>query len=115
MRKSLFLYCSLIFFLAACSSGKDSRIPKNVLKKEKMAEVLTDVHIAEGKLNNMPLTDSTKALARQYYAEIFKIHHITPEEFQRSMDFYMDNPKILEEVYEPVLQDLNEKSSKYWK
>jgi hypothetical protein len=100
-----------IFLLQACY--REPKFPDAALNKEKMTAVLADIHLAEAKLagmgnNSQVQRDST---AEVYYATIFKIHQVKAEDFNSSMEAYMQNPKALSEIYEKVLEKLQKEQS----
>lgn len=101
----------LLLIAAACY--REPKFPDAALNKEQMIAVLADVHLAESKLvsmgnNSQAQRDST---AEVYYATIFKIHKIKAEDFNSSMNAYMQNPKALSEIYEKVLEKLQKEQS----
>ena len=106
---SRFLFPLLfLFFLASCTS-KPVEIPPDVLSSNKLIPVLTDIHLAEAMLQikNLGRSDSTRSIAYGYYAEIFRQHHITSEQFRRSMDFYMSQPELMSSIYDSVITQLS--------
>lgn len=108
--KSCIVHCTLyIVFVLASSCGEQEKqivIPSDVLAKEKMAEVLTDIHIteAEANLRTLPDSSSTEKLSFQ---KVFEKNKITKEQYEKSLTFYIDHPVLLNEVYEKVLNELS--------
>jgi hypothetical protein len=98
------------FLLLACSSGKDK--PDDVLSKDKMVNVLLDIHLAEARVSQarLPLDSSLN-----YYIflenEIFQKHQIDSATYKKSMDYYTLHIRELDEIYESVLDSLNIKSA----
>ena len=109
--KGVFTLMFLLLIAAACY--REPKFPDAALNKEQMIAVLADVHLAESKLvsmgnNSQAQRDST---AEVYYATIFKIHKVKAEDFNSSMEAYMQNPKALSEIYEKVLEKLQKEQS----
>lgn len=102
MRKFLVL-TALVFVCFSC----DVR-PLTVLNKEEMAAVLVDIHVAEA-VTGKKLTFSKHAEKRAYFESVFQKHHITFDDFQKSIDWYSRHPKIFAEVYSNVLTELQNK------
>ena len=101
------LVFALSVILAACGEQeKYVVIPSDVLAKEKMAEVLTDIHIveAEANLKTLPDSASTEKLSFQ---KIFEKNKITKDQYEKSLKFYIDHPELLGEVYDKVLNELS--------
>ncbi|HSH66210.1 MAG TPA: hypothetical protein VLB84_10540 [Bacteroidia bacterium] len=48
MKNTLVIFLSLILF--SCSGEKKADIPKDVLTEEKMAKVMTDIHLLEASM-----------------------------------------------------------------
>jgi len=101
----------VIQMLQACY--REPVFPDAALNKEKMIAMLADIHLAEAKLagmgnNTQAQRDST---ADVYYATIFNIHKIKADDFNSSMNAYMQNPQALSQIYEKVLEKLQKEQS----
>ncbi len=95
MRKIVYLGC-VFLLLVACER------PFNILNSDEMSLVLADIHLAEATMGSkISYTDyNTK---RAYYESIFEKHHLSRDEFDKSLDWYARHPKQFEEVYAKVL------------
>ena len=88
--------------LLAC--GKKA---KQVLDKEQMASVLTDLYLTESKIDRLPLKrDSAQKLMKQLRPLIYKKHRIDSAAFRRSFEYYFENLDKLKKVYELTLDSL---------
>lgn len=98
-----------ILFLAACTSIEDRvAIPDTVLSQEKMAEVMVDVHLLEAALNVNALSRDQQIMNSIHPdSDILKKHNVTREKYQESFAFYSQNPLLLTEVYQFVLNNLS--------
>src|SRR6187549_2442590 len=107
MRKFLLPLISLSI-LAACSK-KPVDIPQDIIAKDSMVVILTDVHLAEAvlQLKNLSRNDSTKLVAVGYYQWVFDKNKITPEQFNRSFDFYVRQPELMTTMYDSVITRLS--------
>ena len=83
------------------------KIPAGIIGKEKMAQILADIHIAENLTGKDRKIDSNRVKINAYYFAIFDKYHVSSDQFTRSMDFYLGNPDILQEVYENASEILN--------
>ena len=110
MPKKTFILGILIglFILEACNNSK-SKLGESPIKYDKMVLILRDIHIAEGSMQGLVL-NKKDSVAKIYYAHIFKIHGITQDEFYESYDAFIENPKMLEEMYEEMTDSIKNKS-----
>lgn len=81
--------------LVACGDGK----PSGVISEEKMKAVLWDVAMAgeyaNGYIYYKNPTQNRAAINNELMNEIFRLHDITKKEFDKSLEYYKKNPKIL--------------------
>ncbi|MBI4929172.1 MAG: DUF4296 domain-containing protein [Bacteroidetes bacterium] len=105
---SFIVLCTLyiVFGLSCGQSEKQVVIPANVLPKEKMAEVITDIHLAEAETNFRPLPDSAST-EKLSFQKVFEENKITKAQYDTSISFYIGHPELLNEVYEKVLNELS--------
>ena len=71
-----------------------------------MAQVITDIHLAEAEANVRTFPDSSSK-EKLSFDKIFEKHSITKKQYEESLSFYIDNPEILDTVYENVLNELS--------
>jgi hypothetical protein len=95
-------------FLFGCSDSDIITVPDHMLPKEKMAEVMVDIHILEATLNiHIGNEGKIKADGSPVHINIYNKHQITKEQFEESYTFYTENPELLVEIYQLVLNDLS--------
>ncbi len=110
-RISLCLYVFAgLFFFTSCSK-KSIDIPKNILTKTEMVPVLVDIHLAQAVVGINQRSDSLRYTLNDYSFSIFKLHHITREKYDSSLQFYTSHPELLEEIYAEVINELSKKQS----
>ena len=106
MRYSFILFYTV--FIVSCSQNKTVSIPDSVLSKEKMAEVMVDVHLLEATLNiNTFSRDKVTKGTIGPTTDVLKKNHITKKQYDESFKFYSSNPQLLSEIYLIVLNDLS--------
>ena len=96
---------SLVFLLVLMLSCSGNRLPKNILRPEKMQEVMWDLSLADELVNFQSSRDSSwmgDEKHREYYQKVFSIHKITQEEFARSLEYYESHPPMLKSVLDSV-------------
>lgn len=103
--KKLFLILLIAF--AACKEDKNRS--EDILSKEQMVSVLTDIHIAEAQvgMKNLPL-DSSKKVFTSFENEILKKYKIDSAVFKRSYQYYLkENLKEMDVIYSAVVDSLS--------
>ncbi|ADY51493.1 hypothetical protein Pedsa_0921 [Pseudopedobacter saltans DSM 12145] len=107
MKKLLALFC-LFIFLYACSNDDTS---KNIIAKDKMYNILLDMHLADASLDyasNSQNTDSMLLNAKTKYNYIFSKYNIDSASFSESLAYYSKNkPKEILKVYQNVIDSLD--------
>ena len=102
---ALFLY----LVLPSCSAPKVT-IPSDVLSEAKMVSIMSDIQIAESVITfNFTNKDTSKMQADAFYDFIYKNHKTTKEQFNKSFDFYLSQPEILNKIYDEVLVELSKR------
>ncbi len=112
MIKNLFAWLLLILLFFSCSFITGDK-PVGTLSESKMSEILTDMHIVEAKMR--VTTDSAfmvqlrdTSFLRARFSEVFLKHETTPDEFNQSLDYYLEHIEKLDEIYDQVISKLTE-------
>ena len=107
-KKLFYLFICLLFM--ACSGSLEIKIPDNVLSKDKMTQVMMDIHLMEASINlsggnpkKIDLAGSNVPLN----IDVLKKNNITKKQFDDSFSFYTHNPELLSEIYQNVLNELS--------
>ena len=102
-------------FFWSCSK-KEETIPDDVLPKDKMVNVLIDLHLAESKVSERKESVSEKVAIFNAYAEhIYEQHKTDSLQYKASHDYYMKDLTVMKEIYNNVsdsLQTLREEAEK---
>ncbi len=99
----------LFIFVSACKSELPD-IPKDVIPMDKMEIILTDMHITDAVAETKAqLGMNERLLTEEYHGQIFKNHAISREDFLKSYKFYEANPKLLNKMYDNVLEKLSKR------
>ncbi|MFY0652089.1 MAG: DUF4296 domain-containing protein [Cyclobacteriaceae bacterium] len=103
--KNIFLTL-LIFILFSCGNGAE--IPNDLLPKEKLVQILIDVHVLESKIQNIRVKkDSSQLLYNTFEKEIFEKHGIERDVYDRSYRYYLEELNEMENIYKTVIDSLN--------
>lgn len=102
MQRSLLIFLFTCMFLA-CRKGT----PSGILPKEKMEKVLWDVAQGSEFLNGYVFFRYPElnrvAVNNAMLDRIFNIHKITKQQFNKSLEYYRENPKALTVVIDSVV------------
>lgn len=99
----------IALFLASCSPGVErGEAPENLIKKEKMVDVLTELMKLEGHASAQYTQVSRyDKLIRASADSLFKAKGISEKQFKTSYDYYAHEQKQLRAMYDQVLDNLN--------
>lgn len=101
MLRSLFLFLIGAAILSGCSKRSD------IIPEKDMAAILYKMYLTDGSLSIA--ASPREILGRDsinYYGEIFKSFHSSPEQFSRSYYYYLGKPDILDKIYDKVILKL---------
>ena len=107
------LYFIFLMLVCGCNDKKsDAGKPNDLLSEKQLEEILCDIHKSEAAISFVPVpSDSLTRLYGSFYGALFKKHNITPERFERSFDYYLHKPVIMDSVYARVLATLTAEES----
>ncbi|RFZ84881.1 DUF4296 domain-containing protein [Mucilaginibacter terrenus] len=106
MHKHIIVFFSVLVFLSACKEDT----PTGILSENRMVNVLTDMHIADGSLYVVPqIPDSLYKYGAEKYSALFKKHHITSGQFTASLRYYSKQPVQLTEMYDKIAANVKAK------
>jgi len=99
------LLTGFLFFLLTSCSRKEAT-PAGVLPVAKMKDVLWDVMRADQFLANFVFSRDTSVNKRtasiRLYRQVFRIHGVTHESFQQSLDYYLAHPAMFKVILDSV-------------
>lgn len=109
MDKIKLLFLAIIIF--SCKQSIENE-PDNLVPKEKMINILSDIHRTEGFINNMNIqnTDTTSFIYRKLEAQIFKKHGVDTSTYYKSYKYYLVNPDEFTEMYKEVVASIKSKN-----
>jgi hypothetical protein len=103
---------SVTFFLIifiACSSGP---VPKSILPRERIQQIVYDLIRVDEFLNNFVIKDSTVDLKKKrsvLYEQVFKVHKATRRQFYSSYKYYQQHPNLQKELFDSLQQSVTRK------
>jgi hypothetical protein len=105
MKQVKYLIICFCFIIISCSQNE--KVDKDILNKDSLINVIVDMHLGDAIL--MEPSVATKQITinkPEYYSAILKKHSVTKENFQKSIDFYSQNPEEYETIYETVVEKI---------
>lgn len=95
--------------VAACEEPVVKK-PRKLIPRDKMVEMLTDIHIAESVFQNRRYSGEQilKFTEADFYYSILKKYNVADSVFEQSLIYYASLPIEYEKIYSRVLDKLNE-------
>jgi Domain of unknown function (DUF4296) len=106
-------YILIILLLVSCNNNSIDRPkkPKNLIKKDKMADIIFDMSIfTAAKGVNKKLIERKGILPEAY---VYKKYNIDSLQFAQSNEYYAYNLDSYEEIYDKVKQKLKKQKAYY--
>lgn len=103
---SIFLF-SLLLFVSCNKDVEQIEKPKDLLDKNKMAAVLTDISLMEAAANVQLTQNANANIEEGLKFNIYKQHSISRKQYESSLKYYSANTAEFKEIYDIVLQNLN--------
>jgi len=109
MNRLFFLTCLVVFI--SCKNKNQAEIPSNILSKDEMVGVLTDVYILESSVDLNLVSGSVNKKDSSLFYDVFTNNKVTKKQYEESLAFYKIHPELLNEIYDSVLTSLNRKQA----
>ncbi|MBN8820486.1 MULTISPECIES: DUF4296 domain-containing protein [unclassified Spirosoma] len=95
------------WLMAACTAPEDER-PDKLVPTDQMADILTEVHLAEARVSRMALTsiDSSNIVYKRLENQIIKKYQLDTAVYRKSYIFYSSHPREMETIYQQVTKNL---------
>lgn len=100
---------ALIVTLSGCTKNDK---PANLIPRDKMKNILTDMHLIESRSYRIVKDDSAKSVTKASYLFIFKKYNIDTAQLRTSMEYYLSNPEMMDQMYEEMIDSLQKRQSK---
>ncbi len=104
------VYVCLLLFLFSCQENKEV-VPEGVLIRDRMIDVMVDVEMTQA-LIRFKLSRKDTVNQAYLFDEMFSEYGISEKEFNNSLNYYSQNPKILLDLYVDVITAISEKQAK---
>ena len=106
------IFLTALVIVCSCSNTNE---PENLISREKMVKVMTEIHILESKMSKVQVEplDSTQAVYDHYEGLLFEDLGITKDQYEISFNYYVDNPNEFEKIYQAVVDTLMERDNMF--
>ena len=92
------------------SCGSKDEIPAEVIPKNIMIEVMTEMELTQALVKLKNSTQDT-INEQQLFEEVYISYDISENKFNTSLAYYCKDPKLLMNMYGKVLENLTKKQS----
>jgi hypothetical protein len=99
-----------LFFISISCKKK---VPEGILPQDDMVELMTDVHILDGYISNIPV-DSAKKVIDPLYEELFAKYGLDSTSFNKNVNYYFGDPKLTVKTYDQVVKSLEKKERNFY-
>lgn len=109
-KRPYFHFIILVILALATYSCSDKKPEKKgeVIDEEKFIDILVDVHIADAVLSvDFDKENPDMFVPENFYNQVLKNHGITRHDFDRSIEYYAEEPARLELLYQKVSEKLS--------
>jgi len=102
----------MAIIFASCT--KEEKPPEGTLSEEKMAAILTDIHIAESRVTRLQLKslDSSILLFDKLKKEIWQKNKVDTVAYRNSYSYYMTHPEYMTRIYANVTKKIESREKK---
>lgn len=107
-----YFFLTVLVILVSCS-GSDR--PEGLIEKEKMSQLIMEIHLLESKINHVPISpsDSVQAVYEHFEELLFQDFGVTREQYEISFNYYVDHPNEFEKIYTTTVDSLLQKEKRY--
>ncbi len=86
---------------------------KAIMSEPEMVNYLIELHIAEAQVQNLRLKkDSSDKVFQIYEKHLLDKNGLTDSLFIKSYNYYLQEPEVLEKIYETVVDSISVRKSK---
>lgn len=111
LNRFVLMLCALFIF--SCASKKEGPVPADIISKDTMILILTDIHLLESSLNLRIFEDRKLMNARNAIKpKIYKNYGVSKEQFFKSYTYYANKPLLIDSIYTDVISEISKRQAK---
>jgi hypothetical protein len=104
----------LFLVVVACTKSVRIEKPTDLIPRDIFVQILTEISLLETHVQTTYTHVSEfKGVMVRSGKKILDKYHVSPEQYESSMDFYASDQEEMKSMYNEVLNALNLKSSRY--
>jgi hypothetical protein len=113
LTRQLLLPAIFVSILLAVSCGKKQEVltPENVYSTDSMVSIMADIHIAESLLQNYGYQTDHLRFKSAYLQQLIHSANIDTARFNRSFDFYAEQPELFARIYDKVIAEISNRQA----
>jgi len=111
-RIALLLSMTFVLIITSCSEYNSTQQlkPEDLIEEGEFTNIMFDMRLSEVIIRQDVTTNNgndADSISKKQYNFVFKKHNISSERFQRSLVYYTNNPMVLDEINNAVVDSLN--------
>ncbi|MEZ0540379.1 DUF4296 domain-containing protein [Fibrella arboris] len=111
MIRQLALWLCLCLLLVRCKTDGANELgakPANLVDEDKMAAILTEVHLSEARIAKLSIgsSDTSTLLFKRLQTQTLKKFNVDTSAYTQSFVYYSSRPAKLASIYEQVVEQL---------
>jgi hypothetical protein len=108
MNEMMRKWCPLLAVLGLLSCAARQEVPPGVLGRDEMVKILAEILVTEDKVSKLGVaSDSAYKVSDLFRARIFEKEGMTDSLFRQSMNYYIEHPKEMQQIYTILVDSLN--------
>jgi hypothetical protein len=109
--------CLILLLIIACKEKKENNnIPKDLVSKDTMVLLLTEMHLLESSLG-IRIFEERKIMNTRnaVKAKIYSNYGIGKDQFLKSYDYYSNQPNLIDSIYVEVITEITKRQAQQLK
>ena len=98
--KDIYLLFFLILF--SCAEKQEHNTNENIIPKDQFTQILEEIYLVESEFQG-------NSINNEDYQEILSDHNVSKMDFENTLQYYSKRLNLLEDIYEEILIDIQEK------
>lgn len=114
----ILIFALALSFLGGCSGNSNEvEKPENLIEREEMTQLLKQIQLVEAKYQRRLFTPKSeiKEKALEQYAHLLASEKVTLEQFKSSFMYYKQQPELLAEMFNQVIEELSKEQAEQQK
>lgn len=114
--KRTITYLLLITILLCCSCKSKKQVldkPDDLISRSTLTEIIAESYVIESTIHLAPDSLNKRDLAQQYYKELFDKYHITRQQFESSINYYIADETTAERLLTDASKNIEKKRMHY--